>query len=191
MSGSVLIMYRLMNVLVIALVLIGCSRQKPLTPKPAGTDEPAFQKPSATESFSLRTKCAELGEKINGEYDLTGIWGATSDDLPYPFTQEHFSHYDPKANRCYVELRATASLGSLNMGNAKAVKNRNHFLARYEVDYLERRLYDGQTGEELASLQKGVKGLPPTGAIKGRLSKVEWFDAASEIDSFMADDRKR
>ncbi|MGA2722947.1 MAG: hypothetical protein ABSG79_11100 [Bryobacteraceae bacterium] len=129
-----------MNVLLIAPVLIVCSCQMPPTPKPVGTDEPAFQKPTATEVFNLRTKCAQLGEKINGEYDLTGIWGATSDDLPYPFAQEHFSHYDPKANRCYVELRATASLGALNMGNAKAMKNRDHFLARYEVNYLERRL---------------------------------------------------
>ena len=52
-------------------------------------------------------------------------------------------------------------------------------------------MYDGQTGEELASLQKGVKGVPPTGVIKGRMSKVEWSDAANEIDNLMADDRKR
>ena len=136
----------------------------------AVADAPVFQKPTATEVFNLRTECAELAENINGEYDLTGISLATSDDLPYPFTQEHFSHYDPETNRCYVELRATPNLGVLTMlsvKNATALKIKDHFLLTYEVDYLERRLYDGQTGEELASLQKGLKGVAPTGVIKG------------------------
>jgi hypothetical protein len=185
----------LVDVPLILSVLILCSGcQRSPTPKPVGTDSPAFQKPTATEVFNLRSKCAELGEKLNGEYDLTGIGLATADDLPYPFQQEHFSHYDPTTNRCYVELRASPNLGVLTMlstRNAKALKIRGDFLARYEVDYLERRLYDGQTGEELASLQKGVKGVTPTGVVKGRLSKVEWFDAANEIDALMADDRKQ
>ncbi len=182
----------LVDVPLILFVLILCSGcQRPPTPKPVGTDEPAFQKPTATEVFNLRTKCAELGEKINGEYDLTGIQGATADDLPYPFTQEHFSHYDPKTNRCYVELRVTPNLRALAMLSTRSARAANQFFARYEVDYLERRLYDGQTGEELGSLQKGVKGVTPTGAVKGRLGEVEWPDAASAIDEFMADDRKQ
>jgi len=184
---------KLMNMVSMVSLLIVCSGcQKQPAPNPVA-DEPAFQKPTATEVFNLRTKCAELGAKINAEYDLTGIWLATSDELPYPFTQEHFSHYDPKTNRCYVELRATLDLSALRVlstRNAKTLKTKDDFLARYEVDCLERRLYDGQTGEELVFLQKGVKGVAPTAFIKGRLAKVDWPDAATEIDALMADDRK-
>jgi len=163
------------------------------TPK-SGADETAFRKPTARELFDLRSKCAELAERINGEYDLTGISLATGDDLPYPFTQEHFSHYDPKTDRCYVELRASPDLGALAMlstKSVKALKIRDHFLSTYEVDYVERRLYDGQTGEELASLQKGVKGAAPTGVVRGRTTTVGWSNAAAEIDARMADDRER
>jgi hypothetical protein len=191
-------MYRFINLLAIVLVLIGCSRQKPPTPKPAGTDQPAFQTPTAAEVFNLRTKCAELGEKINGEYDFASPGNVTF-KLPF-IKQEELSHYDPKTNRCYVELRVHVNdslMGFMmvapkhNAMRSKMKDGLDDFLKHYDLAYIERHLYDGQTGEELASSQNGLKGVTPTGYVKGRLSKVEWFDAANEMDNLMADDRKR
>ena len=62
---------------------------------------PACQKPSTsntavTEIFNLRTKCAELGDKILRLHPVSA-----------PFTEEQTSHYDPNTNRCYVDLVAT------------------------------------------------------------------------------------
>jgi hypothetical protein len=75
------------------IVPLACQRQS--TPNALVTDS-AFQKPTVTEVFNLRTKCAELGDKILRLHPV----GA-------PFTQDQTSHYDPKTNRCYVDLVAT------------------------------------------------------------------------------------
>jgi hypothetical protein len=162
----------------------GCQRQ----PRPQSTVvEPAFKKPTATEAFNLRTKCAELAEKISSEHDHAGISLALAQKRPpTPLTQEQFSNYDPKTNRCYVELRVTPALGFLMMlskGNAKALKIRDDFFDAYEVDYMERHLYDGQTGHELASMQKGLKKVASSGFVKE--TKVEWFEASIEIDKLI------
>ena len=139
-------------------VLSGC--QKSPTSNPV-VDEPSFRKPTAAEVFNLRTKCAELGEKIlNG--NIIGI----------ALTQEQVSHYDPKSNRCYVEL--TVQMADLTKVN----------------DYFSRSVYDGQTGEMLAfsSSEKGVK----KGFVMGSAGGGVGFDAANaKIDALMADDRKQ
>src|ERR1700730_17603927 len=67
----------------------GC--QKPSTPI---QNQTVAQAPTATEVFNLRNKCAELGEKI-----IDG-----NQPLGSALRQEQVSHYDPKTNRCYVEL---------------------------------------------------------------------------------------
>ena len=85
-------------------VFSGC--QKPATPKSV-VDEPTFLKPTATEIFNLRTKCAELGNKINGEHDFVHSAYLTF-TLPV-LKQEQSSHYDPRTNRCYVELRVSVN----------------------------------------------------------------------------------
>jgi hypothetical protein len=149
---------------------------------------------TVTEVFTLRTRCAELGIKINDEYDLTGReLSVAQKHSPLPLTQEQFSHYDPKTNRCYVELRVTPASGYLAMlsrGNGKALKTRDEFFQTFEQDYVERRLYDGQTGEELATLQKGLKGVAPSGFIKHR-QQADWPEANTLMDNLMADDRKQ
>ena len=97
----------------------GCQKS-PTVPKDA-VGETIYKAPTATEVFNLRSKCAELGEKI-----LDGnIIGSA-------LAQEHVSHYDPKTNRCYVEL-------DVHMAD----------LSKWD-DYRSRNLYDGQTGEILA-----------------------------------------
>jgi hypothetical protein len=87
-------------------------------------------------------------------------------------TQEQVSHYDPKSNRCYVEL-------TVHMAD----------LTRYD-EYFSRFLYDGQTGEMLASSlsEKGVK----RGFVMGSSGGGVGFDAANaKIDALMTDDRKQ
>jgi len=144
----------------IAVAFAGC--QKPSTLKPATTDEAAFKRPTATEVFNLRSKCAEFGEKV-----LNG------NSIGPALTQEQVSHYDPKTNRCYVELW-------VHMAD----------LTKFQ-DYEARYVFDGQTGEMLASAQnkKGVK----TGFVQGgNVDSVLDFNAATlKIDGLMADDRKQ
>jgi hypothetical protein len=79
--------------------------------------------PTATEVFHLRSECADLGHKI------------MNDNIAGPGThQTELSRYDPKSNRCYVEMTVeTADQMKLP-----------HLIDRY--------LYDGQTGEMLAAL---------------------------------------
>jgi hypothetical protein len=152
--------------------------QKLPTPKPAA-DEPAFQKPTASEVFNLRSKCAELGEKINENHDIAGA------ALGAPFHQEQSSHYDPKTNRCYVELRSTILIPAVPM----LVKDQRRFWDTVEVDFMDRHLYDGQTGEELVSATKGAKSVGPMGFLGNQ--RVEWAEAFEKINDLMADDRKQ
>ncbi|MCE5308528.1 MAG: hypothetical protein LLG20_12895 [Acidobacteriales bacterium] len=83
-----------------------------------------FQLPTATESFGLRSRCAELGQKIVDE-NVIGI----------ALTQGQVSHYDPTSNRCYVRLDVTTA--DLSTPQDKF----------YSAAYL----YDGQTKEMLAT----------------------------------------
>ena len=80
--------------------------------------------PSVAEVFALRSKCAELGEKI-----LAG------NSVGNALTQSQVSRYDPIANRCYVEL-------DTHMAD----------LDRFD-EYNARTVFDGQTAELLARIQ--------------------------------------
>jgi hypothetical protein len=77
--------------------------------------------PSATEIFRLRTECAKLGNQLM-EVEPSRYFSVTATD------KENHSHYDPRSNRCYVELTAWA-------------QNNHEF---------DRLLYDGQTRQMLA-----------------------------------------
>jgi hypothetical protein len=81
------------------------------------------QLPTATEVFRLRSACAEYGERILQE----NVIGRN-------LAQDVVSHYDPKSNRCYVELTVQD--------------------AALEGTYLAMYLYDGQTKEQLAFAMK-------------------------------------
>ena len=112
---------------------------------------------SVTGVLDLRSKCAELGQKILDEE---------------PFKIRRFpaqaSHYDPRTNRCYVELTVLTD----------------------DINTIHRYLYDGQTKEMLAHAAR-VKGNKegqifnkkpnPTG-IAG------YFEATEYIDQMMAEE---
>lgn len=123
------------------------------------------QLPTATEAFNLRSKCAALGEQI-----------LESNVIGSALTQSQVSHYEPRTNRCYVEL---------TIQTADMTKPMN---------YLNRVLYDGQTKEMLAfsRIEKGTK----SGNVFDRqhqatsLQNAGWDDANAYIDEMMADDRK-
>jgi hypothetical protein len=74
---------------------------------------------------------------------------------------------------------------------AKMKEGVDAFLDHYKLHYIECHLYDGQTGEELVSLQSGSKDVKPTGEIKSSETTVQWPDALEEINKLMADDRKQ
>jgi hypothetical protein len=94
-------------------------------------------------------------------------------------TQSQVSHYDPRTNRCYVEL----TVHTVDTTGPKA------FYVRY--------LIDGQTKEHLAfaSENKGIK----SGTVfdkqynRGKTSvfdvNIGWDYANSYIDQMMAEDR--
>jgi len=86
--------------------------------------------------------------------------------------QDQVSHYDPKTNRCYVELDVhQADLTRLD-------------------EYSARYLHDGQTGEILAWSQS--KNGVQTGFVSGALGlNSDASTANAKIDDLMADDRKR
>jgi hypothetical protein len=117
--------------------------------------------------FNLRSKCAALGDRLLEETTI-GI----------ALTKSQVSHYEPRTNRCYVELTIqTADL-------SKPIDQHYH----------HRVLYDGQTKEMLASAQieRGKK----SGMVFDKqhratsLANAGWDDAGAYIDAMMADDRK-
>jgi hypothetical protein len=58
------------------------------------------QRPSASEVFALRTECAQRGEAVF-EKRLAEIFG---DERIGIATHSFGTHYDPKTNRCYVQV---------------------------------------------------------------------------------------
>jgi hypothetical protein len=121
--------------------------------------------PTATEVFHLRSECAQLGQKILHD-SIVGV----------ALTKDQVSHYDAKTNRCYVEVTVqTADLTK-------------------SMEYYAIYLYDGQTGEMLATarMEKGKK----TGVVFG-VSPPDghdpdgfWNQATDFINRKMEDDRK-
>ena len=121
------------------------------------TAHPANQTPTATEVFHLRSECAQLGEKILRQNTVGNA-----------LTQSQVSSYNPRTNRCHVELVVqTADLTKAH-------------------EYLSRTLYDGQTGEMLSfsRVDRGTKSAVVFG--KSEVSRFE--DVNSYIDVMMKDE---
>ena len=116
-----------------------------------------FQPPSAT---GVQSRCAELGEKILEEQAMN------LGTIP-----SQVSHYDPRTNRCYVELNVLTN----------------------DINTFHRYLYDGQTKEVLATAST-VKGNKEGAIFDKRRNPTgdthEYFEADKYIDEMMAEDRK-
>jgi len=155
-------------ILSVILSLSGChdrSAPAPCVPTaPAGAF--SFRSPTATEVFNLRSKCAELGEKIM-EKTIAGN----------ALKKDELSHYEPKTNRCYVQL---------TISNPNPTTGDENF---------EQSLIDGQTGQVLAEIrrQKGTKSgriyVDPS-PLNGNSDEL-YLDTSAFIKEMMEDDRQQ
>ncbi len=147
----------------VLLFFSGCQKSSAPIP-PVGT--PTFRSPTATEVFNLRSKCAELGEKI---LKNTVIGDA--------LTKDQLSHYEPKTNRCYVQL----TVWNANLGKGD--------------EYFQQSLFDGQTGQVLAAIHRenGVRSgniyVDPS-PLNGNSDEL-YLDASMFISKVMEDDRQQ
>lgn len=146
-----------------AVALLASCQGRPPTP---AVEARAYELPTATEVFHLRSECAILGNKILEE----NVVGRA-------LTQSQNSHYNPMTNGCYVEL--TVQTADLSAPEKEA--------------YYSTYLYDGQTREMLASAfkKKGLKGGMIFGEFPKGDSEAQFWAAAEFINKAMADDRKR
>ena len=154
-----------MRLIALSVILFFSCCQKssaPITPVGA----PLVRSPTATEVFNLRSKCAELGEKI---MKTTVVDNALKKD--------QLSHYDPKTNRCYVQL---------TVWNANPTNGDENF---------QRYLFDGQTGQVLAAIrhEKGTRSgdiyIDPS-PLNGNPDEL-YLDASMFISKMMEDDRQQ
>jgi hypothetical protein len=127
--------------------------------------DPVYQLPTAAEIIQLRSTCAALGQQIlEGNFIRLALY------------QEQFSRYNPRTNRCYVEMRVQT---------ADPNKHSDRF-GQY--------LYDGQTREMLAfaQIQNGKKS-GRVFDLHHRTTSFEnagWDDASEYIYATMTDDRR-
>ena len=141
--------------------LLGCSSQAAQKVAPTPTPR-LYAMATASEVFALRSKCAELAEKVL-EDNIIG--NALTHDVK--------SHYTPDTNRCYVELDVSAA-----------------DLTQFNERPYSRYLYDGQTKEMLATSK--VEKDKKTGIIFVPADMLAGYDKANAmIDSLMADDRQK
>jgi hypothetical protein len=128
----------------------------------------AFKKPSATEIFNLRSKCADMGAKMledkGGEMPILSL-------NPISFmNQSQVTHYDVETNRCYIEF------------------NSDYVTKKPNGGYQMRTVYDGQTGEVLADIT--TRSDKTTAFMKdGNSNDLDVVEA--KMAELMADDRKK
>jgi hypothetical protein len=140
----------------------GCDRQG-AQPTPQAAVQPSRPRLSATEEFDLRSKCADLGDKMRPGYGIVGA--ALSSDV--------LTHYNPDTNRCYVQFTAT--------------KNFNYKSSSVPTNYRTVGIYDGQTREMLVFAdQEGDKSYGTIYTAKSTDDQYTTYDKASdEIDKLM------
>lgn len=153
-----------MRLFALSLLLVFSGCQKSSAPIPP-VDAPSFRSPTASEVFNLRSKCAELGDKILKNTDIADA-----------LKKDQVSHYEPKTNRCYVQL---------TVWNPDLSKS----------DYFQESLLDGQTGQVLAAIhrEKGVRSgeisIDPS-PLNGNPDEL-YVDASMFISKMMEDDRQQ
>src|ERR1700720_2523694 len=111
---------------------IGCERRNQATATPRAEPEARNLPPTATEVFHLQSECVEMCKKVlenNLAYQMETADMEQSRVPKDDVTQ--LAHYNAKDNHCYVELSAH--------DQAEPMKS------------AVREVYDGQTGELLAS----------------------------------------
>jgi len=143
------------------LLLSNC--QNPPRRDAAAQESSTFKKPSATEIFNLRSRCFALGDEL-----LRG-----NKVIP-PLAQEQTSHYDPKTNRCYVEVLVHKPISDPNKMKW--------------TDYSFDGVYDGQTRELLAYVED--KEGKTTAFMKNGPPNPTGTETLLAIRALMNDDRR-
>jgi hypothetical protein len=153
---------KMITLIVLGLMLggfaqLGCEHRNEATVAPRAEPEARNLPPTATEVFHLQSECVEMGKKVledNLAYRMEKVdmeqGKAPKDDV----TQ--LAHYNAKDNHCYVEL-------SLH-DTGEPMKSAT------------REVYDGQTGELLASC---TTKNPPLGERFGTIFKLERVPASA------------
>ena len=116
-------------------VLTSCHGTSPTADTQKAASTPSHALPTATEEFRLRGECLKLGKKMLAakEKEVAPTVNIPYYQWTYSFSEE--AHYDPRSNRCYVEL-----------DKHEGDKTRPLF------EEFDRELYDGQTEDLLAVL---------------------------------------
>lgn len=143
------------------------------------SSSPSHALPTATEEFRFRGECVRLGKKKLAATEEELYPTERYSNWTYSFSEE--AHYDPRSNRCFVEI-----------------DNHESDKARPLFEEFDRDLYDGQTDDLLAFTQNrpqkdgiaemhnamvftdhGYKGVPH-GTGNGELQGDAWIKADSE-----------
>lgn len=132
---------------------------------------PKSKEPTAAEVFHLRSECSEFGKQVLGEI----ISNLPKEDAKAPFKKSQISHYNPTANRCYVEATLEMTIPGSPYRSTVIV------------------LYDGQTHENLAALQEQGTECPSgknckwSGSIHDTTQHYGVDDNLEHARKFMAD----
>ena len=138
----------------------------------AMAQERAYQLPTATEVFKLRSACAELGERILEDNIVSNLVGEAS---------ERLSNYNPRTNRCYVQL--------------KVYKN-DTVHHRYLFDGQTKELLASSQKTQGSPMGGAWDTWGTWGIVfdkqhrAANLQNNGWDDATAYIDEMMADDRR-
>jgi hypothetical protein len=127
---------------IIGITFSGCTREKeaPSTPVPCPAQAKTFVPPTAEEAYRLQDDCIHRGEKILRE-SVIGI----------ALAHEQVSRYNPTTNRCYVRLEVHAG---------DPTEFQKYDFSTY--------LFDGQTGEMLASFTVKPGGCTEVSGVRVR-----------------------
>lgn len=142
-------MIALLGVMLSGFGQIGCEHRNEETVAPRA--EARSLPPTATEVFHLQSECVEMGKKVlenNLAYQMEKL-DMEQGKMPKDDVTQ-LAHYNTKDNHCYVEL-SLRDTGE-------------------QMKYAMREVYDGQTGELLASYS--IKN-PPLGEANGIIFKSE------------------
>lgn len=132
---------------------------------------PKSKEPTATEVFRLRSECSEFGKQVLDEI----VSNLPKEAATVPIKKSQVSHYNPTANRCYVETTFEMTIAGSPYRDTVVA------------------LYDGQTHENLAALQEeGVecpsgKECKSSGSIRDTTQHYGVDENLEHVRKFMAD----
>ena len=133
---------------------------------PAMAQQGDFRLPTATEVFNLRSRCAELGQKI-----LEGMVRGNNEAII-----SQASRYDARTNRCYVDL----IVRTIDPTKPPNLFHRYLFYGQTKEILAEASIYNDRKQGQVLDKQHNPTSSTDNG----------WDDARQYIDQMMAEDRR-